>query len=41
MVLLHTIREAQPTLTAIVTSEIRATPRGESLEQFPARLPGR
>ena len=41
MVLLHTIREAQPALTAIVTSEIRAIPRGESLGQFLARLPDR
>ena len=39
--LLHTIREAQSALAAIVSPEIRPTPRGESLERFLARLPDR
>ena len=39
--LLHTIREAQSALAAIVSSETRPTPRGESLERFLARLPDR
>ena len=39
--LLHTIREAWSALTAIVSPEIRPTPRGESLERFLARLPDR
>ena len=41
MVLLHTIREAQSALAAIVSSEVGSTPRGESLERFLARLPDR
>ena len=39
--LLHTIREAQSALAAIVSPEFRPTPRGESLERFLARLPDR
>ena len=39
--LLHTIRETQSALAAIVSPEVRATPRGESLERFLARLPDR
>ena len=39
--LLHTIREAQATLAALVSPEIRPTPRGESLDRFLARLPDR
>ena len=39
--LLHTIREAQSALAAIVSPETRPTPRGESLERFLARLPDR
>ena len=39
--LLHTIREAQSALAAIVSPEIRPTPRGESLERFLTRLPDR
>ena len=39
--LLHTIREAQSALVAIVSPEIRSTPRSESLERFLARLPDR
>ena len=39
--LLHTIREAQSALTAIVSPELRPTPRGESLERFLTRLPDR
>ncbi len=39
--LLHTIREAQSALAAIVSPEIRPTPRNESLERFLARLPDR
>ena len=41
VVLLHTIREAQSALAAIASPKIRATPRGESLEHFLARLPDR
>ena len=41
MSLLHTIREAQSALAAIVSAEIRPTPRSESLERFLARLPDR
>ena len=32
--LLHSIREVQSTLAAVVSQELRPTPRGESLEQF-------
>ena len=39
--LLHVIREAQSALAAIVSPELRPTPRGESLERFLARLPDR
>ena len=39
--LLHTIREAQSALAAIVSPETRPTPWGESLERFLARLPDR
>ena len=39
--LLHTIREAQSALAAIVSLELQLTPRGESLERFLARLPDR
>ena len=39
--LLHTIREAQSALAAIVSPELQPTPRGESLERFLARLRGR
>ena len=39
--LLHAIREAQSALAAIVSPELRPTPRGESLERFLARLPDR
>ena len=39
--LLHAIREAQPALAALVSPELRPTPRGESLERFLARLPDR
>ena len=39
--LLHTIREAQSALAAIVSPELRPTPRGESLERFLAKLPDR
>ena len=39
--LLHTIREAQSALSAIVSLEVRPTSRGESLERFLARLPDR
>ena len=41
MALLHTIREAQSALAALVSSELRPTPRSESLERFLARLPHR
>ena len=41
MALLHTIREAQSALAAIVSPELRHTPQGESLERFLARLPDR
>ena len=41
MALLHTIREAQSDLAALVSPELRPTPRGESLERFLARLPHR
>ena len=41
MALLHTIREAQSALATIVSPEVGATPRGESLERFLARLPDR
>ena len=37
--LLHAIREAQSALAAVTFPEIRPTPRGESLEQFQAKLP--
>ena len=39
--MLHDIREAQSALAAIVSPKLRPTPRGESLERFLARLPGR
>ena len=39
--LLHTIRETQSALVAIVSPEIRPTPQGESLERFLARLSDR
>ena len=39
--MLHAIREAQSALAAIVSPELRPTPRGESLERFLARLPDR
>ena len=39
--LLHTIREGLSALTAIVSPELRPTPRGESLERFLAKLPDR
>ena len=39
--LLHSIRETQSALAAIVSPEVRATPTGESLERFLARLPDR
>ena len=39
--LLHSIRETQSALAAIVFPEIRPTPRGESLERFLAKLPDR
>ena len=41
MALLHTIREAQSDLAALVYPELRPTPQGESLERFLARLPDR
>ena len=41
MALLHTIREAQSALAALVSSELSPTPRSESLERFLARLPHR
>ena len=37
--LLYAIREAQSALAALVSPELRPTPRGESLEQFLAKLP--
>ena len=39
--LLHTIRESQSALAAIVSPELRPTPRGESLERFLTKLPRR
>ena len=39
--LLHSIRETQSALAAIVSPEIRPTPRGESLERFLVKLPDR
>ena len=39
--LLHSIRESQSALAAIVSLEVRPTPRGESLERFLAKLPDR
>ena len=39
--LLHSIRETQSALAAIVSPEVRATPTGESLERFLAKLPDR
>lgn len=39
--LLHTIREVQSSLAAIVSPELRPAPRGESLERFLAKLPDR
>ena len=39
--LLHSIRETQSALAAIVSPEVRATPRGESVERFLAELPDR
>ena len=39
--LLHSIRETLSALAAIVSPEVRPTPRGESLEQFLAKLPDR
>ena len=41
MALLHAIREAQSALAALVSPELRPTPRGESLERFLALLPHR
>ena len=38
---LRAIREAQSALAAIVSPQLRPTPRGESLERFLARLPDR
>ena len=39
--LLHSIRETQSALAAIVSPEVRPTPRGESLDRFLAKLPDR
>ena len=39
--MLHSIRETQSALAAIVSPEVRATPTGESLDQFLTRLPNR
>ena len=39
--LLHSIRETQSALAAIVSPEVKPTPRGESLERFLAKLPDR
>ena len=39
--LLHSIRETRSALAAIVSPEVRPTPRGESLERFLAKLPDR
>ncbi len=39
--LLHSIRKTRSALAAIVSPEIRSTPRGESLERFLVRLPDR
>ena len=39
--LLHAIQEAQSALAALVSPELRPTPRGESLERFLAKLPDR
>ena len=39
--LLHTIREAQSALAAVVSPELQPAPRSESLERFLARLPDR
>ena len=39
--LLHAISEAQSALAALVSPELRPTPRGESLERFLARLADR
>ena len=39
--LLHSIRETQSALAAIVSPEVRSTPGGESPELFLARLPDR
>ena len=36
--LLYTIREAQSVLVAIVSPELRLTPRGENLERFLTKL---
>ena len=36
--LLHAIREAQSALAAVTSPEIRPTPSGESLEQFPGQV---
>ena len=41
MALLHSIRETQSALAAIVSPEVRPTPRGESLERFLAGLSNR
>ena len=39
--LLHSIRETQSALAAIASPEVMATPTGESLERFLAKLPDR
>ena len=39
--LLHSIRETQSALAAIVSPEVRATPTGERLERFLAKPPDR
>ena len=41
VMLLHTIRETQSALASIVSPELGANPRVESLERFLARLPDR
>ena len=41
VVLLHTIREAQSALASMVSPELGANPRVESLDRFLARLPDR
>ncbi|GEM_PF-6263853 len=39
MLLLHTIREAQPALVAAPSPGVREIPSGESLSKFLAKLP--